>query len=1202
MERFAPFRNFGFYSSLLVATAWVPFSGCNVGGLYSSPPPAPTPKDSSLPNLPTPLPTATPTSTSTPVPPVAIVQTLSVPDNSILHITLNGTDPSNLPLTYSIVANPAHGQLTGTAPNLNYQPTAPYQGLDSFQFTVNDGAVDSNIATISINVSHVAPVSYSQSFTVNDNSTYAVTLSATDTGGAPLSYSVVTSPTHGVLSGSAPALVFTPNLPYGGNDFFTFTVNDGLATSNLATVSISIAHVDRAPNAPTAVNCPTTLVGGSIANTCTLTAASPADPDGDSVTYVDGGSTCPSVVINSANGGATFNGPSSGNTCVVSVKAFDGTLYSSVVSSSTITAYNNLNVSGTNSSLVSYYSGTQSVVTSPGTVSLSSVLNSSSKLNANFSTDRYWFGDNAALRAAGNPYTNLFMGFGGGRSYTSTASIGSKMYLYGGEDPNALYHNDVWVFDTSAHTWTLLKADNNAGVGVAGTNYPATRLGQALAAVGTKLYLVGGYDGSFTYFNDVWSFDTVSNSWALVKGMNNGGTGSVNIAYPIARYGHSLQAVGTTLYLFGGSDSSQNSHNDVWTFDTGSSAWALASADNSSASFPLQRSFQSMASIATSLYVLGGSDENAVNHNDVWVFDTLSNVWLSLKTDNNGGSGTEGTNYPTARSGQITSAVGSKLIFIGGLDSNNDHQNDVWSFDTATNSWALLLGYDNGNSGQVNINYPEGRAYFGAMTLANQVVITGGEDDSLLKRIDVWAFDTTANTWTVLKSDSASNIGTVQVNYPMGRQGLSMSTIGSNLYVFGGLDSTNQRHNDVWSFNPNTNAWTLIKAENNGGSGVAGTNFPTERSNQTMAAVGTKLYIVGGQDSSGNKYNDVWSFDTSSNTWALANGGTGAPHARSDHAMVSIGNTLYLCGGVDGNQFSYNLYSDLWSFDTTQNTWTEIAANGNGTTSPATRADLGMVALGTILYIYGGNSGPSGNLFYSDTWTYPLGGGGWTKPSVGTFGQRHGQAMAAIGSKIFSFGGYDQTYHTHGDLYILDTAGNNTWTYSGVINTGPNNVGYPGSRALAGMSTIGSKMYLMSGTGGGPTGLEDVWVIDPSVLTVGNSQTVLVGISVNAPSGSLATQPMLLQLSMLGSGDIGGVNTAGVVLYVWDDATGDFVSLANNTATTLGAGWVSATIDPSYRTNTGMVYLLLKSNSGQGSTFGSTVDLGFSDLSLTAYY
>src|SRR5207244_2326145 len=51
--------------------------------------------------------------------------------------------------------SPAHGILSGTAPNLTYTPAANYTGADSFTFTVNDGLIDSAPATVSLAINTV---------------------------------------------------------------------------------------------------------------------------------------------------------------------------------------------------------------------------------------------------------------------------------------------------------------------------------------------------------------------------------------------------------------------------------------------------------------------------------------------------------------------------------------------------------------------------------------------------------------------------------------------------------------------------------------------------------------------------------------------------------------------------------------------------------------------------------------------------------------------------------------------------------------------------------------------------------------------------------------------------------------------------------------------------------------------------------------
>ncbi|MFN2417629.1 MAG: tandem-95 repeat protein, partial [Candidatus Limnocylindria bacterium] len=85
----------------------------------------------------------------------------STNEDTTLNDTLVCADLDGNTLTYSRVANAAHGTVTVNANGtFSYVPNANYNGPDSFTFKANDGTVDSNTATYSITVNAVndAPV------------------------------------------------------------------------------------------------------------------------------------------------------------------------------------------------------------------------------------------------------------------------------------------------------------------------------------------------------------------------------------------------------------------------------------------------------------------------------------------------------------------------------------------------------------------------------------------------------------------------------------------------------------------------------------------------------------------------------------------------------------------------------------------------------------------------------------------------------------------------------------------------------------------------------------------------------------------------------------------------------------------------------------------------------------------------------------
>jgi hypothetical protein len=90
---------------------------------------------------------------------------------------------------------------------------------------------------------NVSPVALSQSVSVITNISRSLTLSATDANSDRITFSVVTPPSHGTLSGTPPNLTYTPVLDYSGSDVFTFKANDGKADSNVAAVSLTVSAV-----------------------------------------------------------------------------------------------------------------------------------------------------------------------------------------------------------------------------------------------------------------------------------------------------------------------------------------------------------------------------------------------------------------------------------------------------------------------------------------------------------------------------------------------------------------------------------------------------------------------------------------------------------------------------------------------------------------------------------------------------------------------------------------------------------------------------------------------------------------------------------------------------------------------------------------------------------------------------------------------
>lgn len=181
-------------------------------------------------------------------PPTANSQSVTTNEDTSAIVTLTGLDPEGQPLTYTIASHPAHGTLSGAAPSLIYLPAANYAGADSFTFRVNDGQRDSNVATITIDVSpqNDPPVSAGESYGVMAGSVLTVSAPGvlgndSDVESASLQAQLATAPTHGALTLNANgSFTYTPATGYSGPDSFSYVASDGAATSGQAVVSLTV--------------------------------------------------------------------------------------------------------------------------------------------------------------------------------------------------------------------------------------------------------------------------------------------------------------------------------------------------------------------------------------------------------------------------------------------------------------------------------------------------------------------------------------------------------------------------------------------------------------------------------------------------------------------------------------------------------------------------------------------------------------------------------------------------------------------------------------------------------------------------------------------------------------------------------------------------------------------------------------------------
>ncbi len=168
---------------------------------------------------------------------------------SLPGVLANDSDIDSPTLTAIRVTAPLHGTVSlGVNGSFVYTPALNYNGPDSFTYKANDGSLDSNIATVSLNVVAVndAPVAVNESFTTNDRTPLTISGAGvlsndTDVEASVLTAQIVSNPTFGTVTlDPSGSFIYTPTIGGLGVDTFTYRASDGSALSNVATVTITV--------------------------------------------------------------------------------------------------------------------------------------------------------------------------------------------------------------------------------------------------------------------------------------------------------------------------------------------------------------------------------------------------------------------------------------------------------------------------------------------------------------------------------------------------------------------------------------------------------------------------------------------------------------------------------------------------------------------------------------------------------------------------------------------------------------------------------------------------------------------------------------------------------------------------------------------------------------------------------------------------
>ena len=192
-------------------------------------------------------------------------------DTDVDQSTLLNKDPAATPAAEILAIDPAgfSGILHGTAAvvdgKIQYTPAANWNGVEIFTYTVCDplGAPATGTVTITVSQVNDAPVAAGDTATTNEDTPVLIDALLNDQDldkdgalnaapGAetlsldPLGFGTVS---HGTVQVDGNQIRYTPQENWNGTQVFTYTVRDRAGASSTASVTVTVAGVNDAPDA-----------------------------------------------------------------------------------------------------------------------------------------------------------------------------------------------------------------------------------------------------------------------------------------------------------------------------------------------------------------------------------------------------------------------------------------------------------------------------------------------------------------------------------------------------------------------------------------------------------------------------------------------------------------------------------------------------------------------------------------------------------------------------------------------------------------------------------------------------------------------------------------------------------------------------------------------------------------------------------------
>jgi len=266
-----------------------------------------------------------------------------------------------------------------------------------------------------------------------------------------------------------------------------------------------------------------------------------------------------------------------------------------------------------------------------------------------------------------------------------------------------------------------------------------------------------------------------------------------------------------------------------------------------------------------------------------------------------------------------------------------------------------------------------------------------------------------ATTNQVLIYDVANNTWSKSTPLPVGLNHCNAAAVDGKIYVLGGMTATNAAY--TWRATTASNVYDPKTSE---WTALDPQPLSVAKGASAVGVYKGVIYLAGGKLGTNQKSVDnVIAFDTATRKWVtLPEAARAMPGPRDHVGGAVVGHKLYVLGGRDTQ--TGNVKDTLYILDL------DDAAAGwkTGPKLPTARGGLSAAALGTKIYTFGGegNTANSRGVF-DQTEVYDTVADSWAKLQPMKV-PRHGTCVAAAGGKIYVPGG--GTASGYGDSNVMD--------------------------------------------------------------------------------------------------------------------------------------------------------------------------------------